>query len=60
MMDVFAQPLMQGRRMSVNMGEGGRDLAPTALQCSKEFELIYKIGEAPTFPISAVSAVMPK
>ena len=45
--------------MSENLREGGRDLAPTALQCSKEFELIYKIGEAPTFPISAVSAVMP-
>ena len=43
--------------MSENLGEEGRDLAPTAVV--KEVELIYQIvGEAPR-PISAVSAVMP-
>ena len=36
--------------MSENLGEEGGYLAPIALQCSKEFELIYKIGEAPHLP----------
>ena len=44
--------------MSENLGEEGRDLAPTAVV--KEVELIYQIvGEALPRPISAVSAVMP-